>query len=96
MNLQDVFNKIVMEAETIQLPMQNVATYNARRVSLLRKFKNYQALNSKLGLPVDEDAYIRCTWDEASSTATFTLAYKSEKPSWDGSPAAPPLTTTDL
>jgi hypothetical protein len=96
MNLQEVFNKLVMEATTIQLTMQNAATYNARRVSLLRKFKNYQSASAGLGLPIDQDAYIKCTWDAATNTATFCLAYKSDQKAWDGSPASPPLNATDL
>lgn len=79
MDLQDVFNEIVMEGKTLSFQLESVAVFHARRVSLLRKFKNYQELNESVGLPVDTDAYIRCIWDPKTLIASFSMQVKTKR-----------------
>lgn len=73
MILQEIFNAIVMDRETISVPDIDATGYQSLRVSLLRKFKTYKAQCQQFDIEGYEDLYLRCSYDAAAAIATFKL-----------------------
>lgn len=73
MTLQEIFNAIVMDRDTISIPDIDVAAYQSLRASLLRKFKIYKTQCQQFDIDGYSDLYIRCSYDAAAAIATFKL-----------------------
>lgn len=73
MTLQEIFNAIVMDRETISVPSIDLAAYQSLRASLLRKFKLYKTQCAMFDIADYGDLYIRCSYDNTASIATFKL-----------------------
>ena len=73
MTLQEIFNAIVMDRETISIPTIDPAAYQSLRASLLRKFKIYKTQCQQFDIEGYGDLYIRCSYDSTAALATFKL-----------------------
>lgn len=73
MTLQEIFNAIVMDRETISVPDLDPAAYQSLRASLLRKFKTYRIQCQTFDIEGYGDMYIRCSYDNTAAIATFKL-----------------------
>lgn len=73
MTLQEIFNAIVMDRETISVPTIDPAAYQSLRASLLRKFKIYKTQCQQFDIEGYSDLYIRCSYDSTAALATFKL-----------------------
>ena len=73
MTLQEIFNAIVMDRDTISVPDLDPAAYQSLRASLLRKFKVYKTQCQAFDIEGYGDMYIRCSYDPIAALATFKL-----------------------
>lgn len=78
MNLQHIFNRIVGDGESLAIELPDRKAFDSLRVMLVRKFSSYVELCSGVGMEEYNDKYMACAWDNATRTATFKMADKSE------------------
>jgi hypothetical protein len=79
MNLQSLFNTVVLEGETVEILDMSTAEYNSLRVALVRKFSAYRSQCMSLGIPGYDDKYLRCNFVNGKD-AVFKLDDKTNSP----------------
>lgn len=78
MNLQSLFNAVVLEGETVQISGLSPSEYNSVRVALIRKFSAYRSQCMALGIPGYDNKYMRCS--HADGVSEFRLDDKTNSP----------------
>lgn len=78
LTLQDIFNSVVMNEETVVIPFSDAKSYNSFRTGLLRKFTRYRAGCQEVGITSYDERFISCSFDSASGTAAFQLKWAEE------------------
>jgi hypothetical protein len=83
MNLQQLFDEVVMSGETVSLELPSRQAYESLRVALVRKYTRYRALCQEAGIESYDERFIACALraDQEKTeqfVATFRLAWKEE------------------
>jgi hypothetical protein len=77
-NLQQVFNILTLQQQSIAVSFPDKKAYESLRVSLVRKFSGFSEVCSTAGLETYEDQYLQAEWNDADKVGTFALKPKSE------------------
>lgn len=83
MNLQAIFESVVMMDETVTLAFPDRKSYESLRVALVRKYTKYRALCGEAGIESYDDRFVSCSLRadqqaEEHFVGTFRLAWKEE------------------
>lgn len=82
MNLQSIFESVVMADETVVIEFIDRKEYESLRVALVRKFTKYRALCSEAGIESYDEKYLSCLVTSNTQApglvGTFRLAWKEE------------------
>jgi hypothetical protein len=76
--LQDIFNSVVLELETVAIPFDSKKDYENMRVSLLRKFRIYKQQCSDVGISSYDDRYLSASFDSVNGMGVFQLKDQAE------------------
>lgn len=78
MNLQQLFNKIVLESDAVIMPFADRKDYESLRVMLVRKYQGFAEQCSAVGMTQYDEKFIECTWDKDVCEGTFVFKDKAD------------------
>lgn len=78
LTLQDIFNQVVMNDETVAIPFADAKQYNSFRTGLLRKYSRYRAGCQQVGITSYDERFISCSFDGTARVGTFQLKWLEE------------------
>lgn len=77
-SLQDIFNTVIINDESVAVPGLTRKQYESLRVSLLRKFAAYRKQCQAVGILSYDDRYVSFSFDVSTSTAAVQMRWKDE------------------
>ena len=78
MNLQQLFNKLVIDNEPVMLPFRDRKEYDSLRVMLVRKYQGFAEQCSAVGMAQYDSQFIECVWDKDVCEGTFVFKDKAD------------------